>query len=125
MTTKPPIFKPEHFAGINDLLFKNAYDAAADIANRIIESKLGPKVYKYKTGSELPHAADWSPVIDDDFGGIAKYTHTAYLFDIQKLPEKECEHEPPLNELFMKFGLLNAKCRHCGVGLTAKWEVKK
>lgn len=83
------IFKPSDFYNSvsNSMVH---YQLAADIANRIIESKLGPKVYKYKTGSELPHAADWSPVIDDDFGGIAKYTHTAYLFDIQKLPEKEC-----------------------------------
>lgn len=133
MTTKPNIFKPEHFSGINDLLFKNAYDAAADIANRIIDSKLGPKVWGY-VGSER---SSW---ISDKPGTYIQenYTHTAYLFDIQKLPEKECiEHKPKIKSGGVslpgfddRFGgalMLGCSivCEVCGDELTAKWEVKK
>lgn len=87
-------------------------EVAAGIANKIIESKLGPKVYGmpgFVYSEKKQHSAD---------------THTAYLFDIQELPKKECKHEPSVLSCMDAYAYLSI-CRHCGVKLTAKWEVKK
>jgi len=111
MTIKPTIFKPEDFQDTKASLTEDIRENCASIANRIIESKLGPKVY-----GNVEHEV-WS----SDFKSVND-THTAYLFDIQKLPEKPCEHEPIYWDNVIATPVL---CRHCNEFLTARWEAKK
>lgn len=129
MTPKPKIFKPEDFKFSSPQFDENreiSYDDAriiADIANRIIESKLGPKVYAVSGGMKL-EPLSWHPSIDLEIGNSALYS--GYVFNIQREEVKrECAHEVKpsyyINGEFSGKG----KCRHCNIELTARWEAKK
>lgn len=102
---------------------------AANIANKILESKLGPRVYGNPNGRYLWH---------EDVKALAyKPTHQAHLFDVREVEKAECEHEPVsvLDERVKACTLSSGKigfsyfnedrweCAKCGAKLKAKWEV--
>lgn len=60
-------------------------------------------------------------------------THQAYLFDVQELAPKKCEHEPDYVTIQRAhlaradvYDLLSeSKCAKCGVKLRAEWRVRE
>lgn len=89
------------------------------IANAKISKLMGPKVYGYIIGESC------------GFGNLDRRidpkqdTHTAYLFSIQPIEKKECEHEYDcLSFKEEKIGgPITTVCVKCGAKLKAKWEV--
>lgn len=102
---------------------------AARIANAKIKKLMGPKVYGYGYGN--PIDSEWHNKIQISTAPSYKgdlyrsTTHTAYLFSIQPIEKKECEHEYDcLSFKEEKIGgPITTVCVKCGAKLKAKWEV--
>lgn len=56
---------------------------------RVLEQ--GVRLYRYKSGNDDPRRADWSPQIDEDFGGVKKYSHQGLLIGIKPLKSETAE----------------------------------
>lgn len=110
---KSTIFTSEDFNTLPIVTMEDIRIKAAEIANRKIESLLGPKVYGIV--DSISEIYDTKPGTMD--------THTAYLFNITELPKQPCNHVPvydgkgPVDE-FRYF------CKHCRIELVSKWEPK-
>lgn len=89
-------------------------DLIADLANSIIEKRLGPRV----TGCKAPvdEFMTWSE------RHISPDTHQAYLLDVQEIA-KDCVHEPKLwHHSSGAPDSYEPTCAHCGVALKAEWR---
>jgi hypothetical protein len=86
--------------------------------NALIESM--PVLYKYK-GSKY---ADWSRDIDEDFGGIKKYSHKARLAFVEEIAKEPCLH-PRSHLVTFPNDPHKAQCGICQIELQATWSEKK
>lgn len=85
----------------DDFTYKNEWELAQAKHDKWWDELMASAfvVYKYK-GSEH---ADWSRTIDEEFGGINKYTHQGLLIDVKKI-EKKCEHKKIKASVYIKGG---------------------
>lgn len=121
MKTLKNLFKPEHWGDINGWDHGMSYrdkDVAAKIAQKILDQFIeenGVKVYGWPASKGK---TIWNPdrtCFDDN------PTWQALIFDIEDIPEEQCEHKEAICD---EFGdKTRFKCRDCGKPVKAKgWE---
>ncbi len=110
-------FCAKDFMGISP---DEGLEGFANKANELIKER-GKRVYGFNH-LKSDHWS-WSNLKEPDLEPFD--THQALLINIEELPRKECTHDIDTAELFKTYGFLNAKCRHCGISVRAKWVVSE
>lgn len=112
LKTEEPFFSPRDFS--NYTYYQNAVDAAK-AANAKLEAALSPVVYGSINESDTTVAAAFGTK------KLLPDTHSARLFNIQKIAKEPCAHAPE----FIRYtaeGILPVTCKHCGIELRQRWE---
>lgn len=104
------VFTYEDFGTEPGILSPYTTYQCAQITNLKLKSLLGPMVYQYNSSGH----GDWSETIDEEYGGIRKYSKQAFLINIQPLVQG---HECKPKELY------GTVCETCWASLRpVKWE---
>jgi hypothetical protein len=77
-----------------------------------------PRVFGHHEVDDRLDYTQWRDYENSDH----EITHQALLVCIEKLPKKECEHEPAVYLGGNNIEGYGANCKRCGVKLKAKWE---
>lgn len=109
------IFRPEDFLSIRLSCSEAQRQGIADIANRKLESLLGPYV---RFGNNGP--ATW--IVMGECEAVHPFdTHRARLFNVQEIVKEPCEHEPKAVNIWT---LDKYICAKCGAPLKAVWHAE-